>query len=616
MFFAPKLLNKISASPLRFAEETTLSLYENAPAEIIKNKVLQMANGSDALSIESLSISLSIPSEIQAKIPDYAANEEEYIISLGVETKIYAKTLRGVMYAMATLEQLNNLSELSPMFLYDYPTCSMRGYRVFLPGRDGIDKFKQMIDMLVYYKYNFIILEIGGAMEYKKHPEINEAWVEFCNDVRRYSGRSNEIQHQMYDWEKDSIHCDNGDGSFISQEACREIASYCRERGIEVIPEEPTLSHSDYICLAHREIREREGDEYPDTYCPSNPKSYELVFDLIDEVLDVFNPRYLNIGHDEVYSIGVCPKCRGKNPVDLYVSDITKIHDYLASNGVKTMMWGEKLLNVVNEQGQNWGGAEHLKTDIETGESYVYIPALYKCADKLPRDIIMLDWYWFFDPKHDYVFHNNGYETLFGNLYASEFKEWRRRINLGIKGGFVSNWGSLEDEYMQRNTQTYQLIFSAFALWNDKYDDDMREEIGINSAREYFRREHESCDKTIDIVHSTDYFMPHEFFYDGIFITEEKYKLGDYEVIYADGSTALLPVFYGTHLVSENIDRRFDNNDYIQVFGSALPIELDGKLGFKCCYKNPHPEKEIKEVVYKPLDNKKEIKITVHSISY
>ena len=31
-----------------------------------------------------------------------------------------------------------------------------------------------MIDLLVYYKYNSIILEIGGAMEYKRHPEINE----------------------------------------------------------------------------------------------------------------------------------------------------------------------------------------------------------------------------------------------------------------------------------------------------------------------------------------------------------------------------------------------------------------------------------------------------------
>jgi hexosaminidase len=106
-----------------------------------------------------------------------------------------------------------------------------------MPGSENIGIFKDMIDLIAYYKYNAIILEIGGAMEYKKHPEINEKWVEACNEAHRYSGRAQEIQKKTHPWEKNSIHCDNGDGGFLTQDECHDIASYCRERGLEVIPE-------------------------------------------------------------------------------------------------------------------------------------------------------------------------------------------------------------------------------------------------------------------------------------------------------------------------------------------------------------------------------------------
>ena len=48
---------------------------------------------------------------------------------------------------------------------------------------------------------------------------------------------------------------------------------------------QPLLSHSDYICLAHPELREREEDPYPDTYCPSNPDTYRIVFDILEDCL-------------------------------------------------------------------------------------------------------------------------------------------------------------------------------------------------------------------------------------------------------------------------------------------------------------------------------------------
>jgi hexosaminidase len=47
--------------------------------------------------------------------------------------------------------------------------------------------------------------------------------------------------------------------------------------------------------MAHPEIREREGDAYPDTYCPNHPDTYPLVFDVLEEVIEVFEPKVINI---------------------------------------------------------------------------------------------------------------------------------------------------------------------------------------------------------------------------------------------------------------------------------------------------------------------------------
>ena len=95
-------------------------------------------------------------------------------------------------------------------------------------------------------------------MEYKKHPEINAKWVEFCEEVHRGPHEYDRIQHKTHpQWAKNSIHADNGDGCFITQDQVREVLSWCRERELDVIPEVPCLSHSDYIVMAHPDLKER-----------------------------------------------------------------------------------------------------------------------------------------------------------------------------------------------------------------------------------------------------------------------------------------------------------------------------------------------------------------------
>ena len=386
--------------------------------------------------IFAVSLILNFEDEIKAMIGDaYAENDESYAIVSSLTNKsikLYASTNRGLIYAVSTLCQLIEADAMCDMVLFDYPDRKIRGYKMYTPAPDGIDDFKEMIDTLVYYKYNSVMIEVGGAMEYKRHPKINEEWGKFCDDLFAHPGKAIDLEIHTYPWHKDSIHLENGGGKFITQEQMKDIVAYCKEREFTVVPEVPTLSHSDYIVRAYRELAERQDDNDPDTYCPSNPKTYEVVFDIIDEVIDVFEPEYMNIGHDEYYSCGKCELCKNKNPVDIFVGDIIKINDYLKSKSVKTIIWCDKLFE--NLTYVEWDGVVHPFG--AQADPMLDVPSLVGCKYKIPRDIILLHWNYTdttVDEEQELL--DLGFKMIYGNYIAKSLEDYDRR-RLISPGGF------------------------------------------------------------------------------------------------------------------------------------------------------------------------------------
>ncbi len=628
MFFKPRLNQLLDATPIRFSTDTVLELPDVAAAGYLQRVFAKLVASSAAVAnaqvCPRVCFSIGFPEEIRTRISRevaFSGNREEYALLIGADVcRIYVREECGLLYAMATLEQLLDHGELCSRLLYDYPLCSVRGYRVYMPGRENIGIFKEMIDLLVYYKYNAIILEIGGAMEYKRHPEINEKWVEFCDDMRRYSNRAKEV-HKKYPYMKNSVHCENGDGSYLTQEECADIAAYCRERGLEVIPECPTLSHADYLLLPHPEFAEREGDEIPDTYCPRHPGVYEYVFEVLDEVIDVFQPKRMNIGHDEFYSMCLCDRCRGADPVDIFITDITRLRDHLASRGVGTMMWGEKLLKAISPTGKHYGGWYDEK---DYNGIKFKVPDMYMCADKMPSGVTFLQWYWIFGKHLDRVYHDNGYPMVFGNFTAISCEDFRERIDWGCKGGFVSNWGSNEEEYMQRNLQYYNLISTAYAFWSADYDYARRAELNEITMQENYRRHYSGKKNLIRVLHTTEHAIPFKHFWCGSFITDADYLLGHYELRYTDGTNALFPVKYGSNISCCRFgeDKEFNPDDGVsssalhEVSGAALPRILDNTIYYECAFENPHPDKEIAGISYVPCEEKKDISVRVKEIRF
>ncbi len=554
----------------------------------------------------NISLNLEIPDKIKSDLGDaYLDNSESYVITISSAentVSLYSPTHRGLIYAVSAFKELCDGNEISDMLLFDYPDKPVRGYRVYTPGRKYISKFKQMIDMLVTYKYNTLMIEVGGAMEYKKHPLINEKWIEFCREVSVSPEAAQNIQNRMYPWMKDSIHFDNGNGSYISQEEMKDLIDYCREREIEVYPEVPSLSHSDYILRAYPELNERLEDKYPDSYCPSNPKTYDVLFDIIDEVADVFKSAYMNIGHDEYYTCAKCELCKNKKPIDLYVGDIEKINNYLKTKNIKSMMWCDKMFeNIVIFYDEDnplmpFGASPYPKKDI---------PAFYGCKGRIPKDITMLNWSWSLESEaEEKELYDIGYRMLFGNYEAIKLENYRERSSFA-DGGFVSNWGSIEKKYMQRNIQNLDLVTTAWIFWNGKYDTPDRANLLEKAKKLLYSSYKASLGKNIiEVEHTTDYDEKYRPFYDGRFIVDKDWIIGNHVVKYTDGTIVRLPVVFGYNIRSSNpgcteeeykTSLTYENTEAI---GSSYPYWKDGKVVYKAAYKNPHPDKAVESIEY------------------
>ena len=570
--------------------------------EYAQKVVCDIANGTRKMQIK---LCHSYTPEIIKLIGnEFSENNESYALYIkGENIDLYSQTERGLIYAVSTLRQLIEENALSEMLIFDYPDKGVRGYRVYTPGEHNIDKFKDMIDMLLYYKYNSVIIEVGGAMEYKKHPAINKKWVEFCTEVNKSPYEADRIQKETFPWEKNSIHTDNGDGAYITQEQMKDIVEYCKFRQIEVIPEVPSLSHADYIVMAYPELNERIEDTYPDTYCPSNPKSYEVLFDIIDEVISIFNPRFMNIGHDECYTLGKCPLCKGKEPSDLYADDIATINNYLKAKGIRTIMWGEKVYgNVwleVDGEMVPFGGTGNPKRDV---------PRLAECAGKIPTDVTFLQWYWSICTKEEEQnIQNMGYNMLYGNFQPFSLADYRKRCD-HVDGGFVSNWGSPEEEYMQRNGQNYTLLATAWIFWSGEYDGNMRRRLhNIVECELYKRYLRTLGSDIIEIEHTTEYEVPYKAFWCGYYIVPEEWLIGKHVVTYSDGTTCELPVVYGYNIRemrcvqadSNGVDKiEAATQSEVEVMGATYSVIREGRKFYHTAYKNPFPEKQIKNISY------------------
>ncbi len=372
---------------------------------------------------------------------------EGYVLSVTPESVVIGGSDEaGAFYGIQSLRQLieseSGQSRVPGVVIRDWPLTRFRGVKVYAPGRDNMGFFRRFVrDFMALYKYNKLIIEMNAAMRLERHPQLNAGSRDLVQDMllRRLNKPLGLWFHG-----NNSSHYDVADGGILEQQEVADLVRWAEMNHIEVIPEIPSLTHSYYLLTRHREFAEIPQEEWPDTYCPSLPAVYDLLFDVLDEYIGVMHPRTVQIGHDEWrMPWGACPRCRDKDPRELFAQDVNRIHDHLKRSGIRTAMWCDHLL-------ENARGAKLSKPWWDApGYDYKIPGALSPDQVKqwIPKDILMFNWLWGYtdDPKFPPVTNeerlsNWGFEEVYGNMEASVADFSTRIKKSRISGGAPSAW--------------------------------------------------------------------------------------------------------------------------------------------------------------------------------
>ncbi len=574
-----------------------------------------------------------IPLEIRRRIEcetgeKVSADPESYVVCVekdGID--LYAISRRGLFHAVQTLLRVWEENTLHPALIYDCPTLPLRCLKVLLPPptEEGLNDFRLLAGVLARWRFNAVMIELGGAMEYFSHPEIAEGWLEYAAFMNEYPGKAQKYQ-DAYDYEKNSIHATNGGGQVWTQEQLKQLIAVCREHFLEIIPEIPSLSHVDYLLARHPELSERGDVPFPETYCPSNPASYRLLFDLIEETVELFHPRRINIGHDEFYSIGLCERCRTRRPEEIFADDVNRIADFLERYGVKCLLASDKLLPAKLVNGKPAGGSECAPSGKNT------VPPTHPAIDLVRNDLGILHWYWSVDRKLEELLFRHNFEVYFWNFTGSSFPEWRRRSSHpNVKGIIISNWGALDLATLQRNGIFCELAFASALCWNKTLDSVDNRRITDFAAMEldHCRRALRGPEHYLAVEHHTDHNRKFQYYYDGNFFEEQDYLLGHHVFRDRDsGAEYRLPVVFGSNITHPGVEpypcedtaagRELDqyriDPQFQEVLFGTLPVrDEDGTLFFRCEYPHPMPGGNLEYVGFRPAPDYPQCRVKLRS---
>lgn len=293
--------------------------------------------------------------------PTAMPHEQGYILEIDRRgIRIAGHDEAGAFYALMTLKQLvrqyAGSGALPGVRIEDWPDFPNRGVMLDV-ARDKVPEMATLyalVDTLAEWKCNQLQLYTEHTFSYRNHPVV---------------------------WQ---------DASPMTPVQIRALDAYCRERYIELVPNQNSFGHM------HRWLRHEAYaglGEVPggSDLCPIDPGSIALLTDMYDDLLPNFSSGQFNVGCDETWSLG---KGRSKEACEehgvgrVYLNFLLEIHRILARHGRAMQFWGDIIMlhpELIPELPENvvameWGYeaahpfAEHGKKFAESGIPFYVVP--------------------------------------------------------------------------------------------------------------------------------------------------------------------------------------------------------------------------------------------------
>jgi hexosaminidase len=343
-----------------FTDKSLILLAADQPSSLLFSaKRLQLTLEEHLLRKWDISAGIGIPQRligITLRLDPLSIDKPQgYLLNITTSSIVVAaQDEQGLFYGCLTLIQLIQFytfpSTINPDFLLgqlpcleiiDWPDFPNRGIMLDI-SRDKVPTMNtilDLVDLLASWKINQLQLYNEHTFAYKNHPD---AW--------------------------------SGASPFTSEDIFK-LDAFCRERFIELVPNQNSFGHMErwFKHPRYRHLAEAienndflSGKHLPNmSLCPLDPDSLIFLRGLYDELLPHFSSRQVNVGCDETFDLG---QGRSKSECErvgigrVYLDFLLKIYHEISPRGFITQFWADILM---------------------------VHPELVK---ELPKDIIALEW--------------------------------------------------------------------------------------------------------------------------------------------------------------------------------------------------------------------------------
>jgi len=245
---------------------------------------------------------------------------------LADRVQVSAHDPAGLFYGVVTLVQLLSQTQgtLPCGVIEDYPDFPVRGVMLDI-SRNKVPTMAtlfELIDKFASWKLNHLELYTEHTFAYRNHQDV---WA---------------------------------DASPMTAEEIRRLDVYCRERFIDLVPNQNSFGHLTRWLTkpAYQELAESPngGDTpwgthnpLPNSLNPVDPRSLALLRELYDELLPNFSSQKFNVGCDETWDLGQgkCKAlCEQRGNGRVYLDFLLKLHQLVKGHGKTMHFWGDIII--------------------------------------------------------------------------------------------------------------------------------------------------------------------------------------------------------------------------------------------------------------------------------
>ena len=346
--------------------------------------------------------------------------------------------LQGLFYSLTTLKQLarQSFNHIPCVNINDKPDLQTRGAMLDISrGKvPNLETLYKMVDFLSDVKYNHLELYIEGFSF--AYPSFKNLWIK--------------------------------DLTPFTSEEFRKLDAYCKERFIELVPNQNSLGHMNAWLATpdYKDLAEcPEGYKFlgildmKSTLAPKNPKSIQLVEKMANDLLPNFSSDKFNVDMDEPFELGKNKDHPIQDPKEvtrIYLDYAKRLDTFVKSKGKRMLMWGD----VISRNPE--------------------------FASEIPKDITLLEWRYeafqdfskicrkYQNAKLDFMVCPgtsswSSYTGRTDNMLANIQNAVSNGIQFGAKGMINTDWG--DTPHLQYLTVSYPgLAFGGALSWNNSPD--------------------------------------------------------------------------------------------------------------------------------------------------